>query len=231
MARMERLLDLVHILRAHRYPVTATVLAEKLAINARTIYRDIANLRSMGAEIKGTPRVGYTLISDPLLPPLMFSQQEIDALVLGLNWVALNTDTGLKAATRSALTKLYSVIPEQVRHELDSRSLLIGPSSSSISEPVLSDLLRAIHDERKIDIQYEDKKGQLSTRCVWPLAISFMASTRLLAGWCELRNAFRHFRLDKIICLEITPVTYPGNRAELLRKWKSQEGVMFFDES
>src|ERR1700754_4300218 len=123
MSRAQRLLDLLQILRSHRYPVSGALLAGQLDISLRTLYRDIALLQQQGAHIEGEAGVGYVLRPGFLLPPLMFSEEEIQALVLGSRWVADRADSQLGQAARNALAKIAAVLPPELRNECDDGAL------------------------------------------------------------------------------------------------------------
>ena len=130
MSRAQRLLDLIQILRGHRFPVTGAHLAAELSISLRTLYRDIGTLQEQGANIEGEPGLGYVLHPGFMLPPLMFSEDEIAALVLGSRWVADRGDVRLGAAARSALTKIAAVFPDDPGRALDASPLLVGPGAN-----------------------------------------------------------------------------------------------------
>jgi len=119
MSRAQRLLDLIQLLRGYRRPVSGAVLAEALGISLRTLYRDIETLNAQGAQIDGEPGVGYVLRPGFMLPPLMFSEDEIEAIVLGSRWVADRTDAALSDAARSALAKISAVLPPDLKAGLD----------------------------------------------------------------------------------------------------------------
>src|SRR5262245_47784575 len=127
MSRAQRLLDLIQVLRAHRRPVAGAALAEQTGVSLRTLYRDIETLKAQGAHIDGEPGIGFVLRPGFMLPPLMFSEEEIEALVLGSRWVSERADTPLGDAARSALTKIAAVLPDDLRDSLDASNLLIGP--------------------------------------------------------------------------------------------------------
>ena len=127
MSRTERLFDLMQLLRRHRRPLSGAVIAEQLDISPRTLYRDIATLQAQGAAIDGAPGLGYVLRPGFVLPPLMFTPEEIEALALGSSWVAARGDCQLGAAARDALAKIAAVLPDALRHELDTSALLVGP--------------------------------------------------------------------------------------------------------
>jgi predicted DNA-binding transcriptional regulator YafY len=221
MSRTRRLFDLIQMLRNHRFPVTGSHLAKELGISLRTLYRDIATLQEQGAAIEGEPGLGYVLRPGFMLPPLMFTEEEIEALVLGSRWVSARTDLQLSAAAGSALSKIASVLPQDLKVTLDTNSLMIGKAHKDGTEAIdLSQLRRAIRSERKITIQYCDLKGNVSERIVWPIALGYFDHVRMLAGWCELRREFRHFRTDRISALAIEPERYPRRRHVLLKEWR-----------
>ncbi|GGC82917.1 helix-turn-helix transcriptional regulator [Undibacterium terreum] len=221
MSRTERLLDLMQILRTHRYPVTGTALAAELGISVRSLYRDIATLQSQGAKIEGEPGLGYILRPGFTLPPLMFSEEEIEAIVLGSRWVAQRTDTHLARAGRDALAKIAAVLPAELRHDLDSSGLLVAPSYGiESSDEQMAQVRRAIRSECKLDINYRDLKDELSQRIIWPCALAFFDQVRLIVAWCELRQSFRHFRIDRITGLTVTENRYPKRRQALIHEWR-----------
>ena len=126
MSRAERLLRLMQTLRLHRYPVSGAILAEGAGISLRTLYRDIAALQKQGAHIDGSPGVGYLLRPGFLLPPLMLTLEEIEALVLGSRWVLRNGDSDLHSAAADLLAKIEAVLPAGLRGEIASSGLLVG---------------------------------------------------------------------------------------------------------
>jgi predicted DNA-binding transcriptional regulator YafY len=220
MSRTERLLELLQTLRRHRLPVSGHRLAAEMGISLRTLYRDIATLQCQGAEIEGEPGVGYVLRPGFMLPPLMFSTEEIEALVLGTRWVAGRSDERLGLAARNALAKIGAVLPQELRDELDAIPLLVAPSASAVIDRVDVALIRqAIRNERKLEIQYRDDKGSDSARVIWPFALGFFDSVRLVMAWCELRQDFRHFRTDRIAALTAGD-RYPRRRHALLKEWR-----------
>jgi predicted DNA-binding transcriptional regulator YafY len=224
MSRTRRLLDLLQILRSHRFPVTGERLAEQLGISLRTLYRDIRILQEQGAHIAGAPGLGYVLQPGFMLPPLMFSEEEIEALVLGTRWVADRADAKLGSAAREALQKIAAVLPRDLRDTLDDSALLIGPGPGISAGTIeLSQLRQAMRAERKIAVDYRTPDGTESQRTVWPCALGYFDQTLVLVAWCELRQAFRHFRTDRIIAMEVLPQRYPRRRQALLKAWREQE--------
>ncbi len=222
MSRSERLLDLIQILRRHRRPVSGLTLAGELDVSIRTLYRDIATLQGQGAPIEGEPGVGYVLKPGFMLPPLMFTDEEIEAIVLGSRWVAKQPDTRLSAAATDALAKIAAVLPEDLRDELDATALLVGPSVGPTRENLdLGVIRQAIRAERKIELNYEDASGAASRRTVWPFALGFFDKVRVMVAWCEMRQDFRHFRADRISDLAATDTRYPRRRAVMLKEWRA----------
>lgn len=225
-SRTRRLFDLLQILRAHRFPVAGATLAGELGISVRTLYRDIATLQAQGAAIAGEPGLGYVLRPGFMLPPLMFSEEEIEALVLGSRWVADRGDPRLGAAARGALQKIAAVLPADLRDTLDATALLVAPAAQPLAgEAQLPAIRQAIRGERKLRIAYRDQQGQSSARTIWPFALGYFEHVRMLAAWCELRGGYRHFRVDRIDSLTQTEERYPRRRQALLKEWRAIEGI------
>lgn len=224
MSRAQRLLDLIQILRRHRHPVSGHVLARELGVSIRTLYRDIAILNAQGAEIEGEPGLGYVLRPGFMLPPLMFSEDEIEALVLGSRWVGDRGDERLGAAARNALAKIAAVLPADLRDALDASPLLVPPAHAMIRPAIdLAVIRKAIRTERKLAMSYRDVNGAESRRTVWPFALAFFECARVVVAWCELRRSFRHFRADRIVELEVVDTRYPRRRQALLKEWRESE--------
>jgi predicted DNA-binding transcriptional regulator YafY len=226
LSRAGRLLDLIQLLRRHRYPVSGAALAADLGISLRTLYRDIATLQSQGAQIEGAPGLGYVLRPGFMLPPLMFSKEEIEALVLGSRWVADRADHELGGAARNALAKIAAVLPADLRHELDTSALLVGPGERiAAGDAELAIVRKAIAAERKLVISYRNLKDSESTRTIWPFALGFFDRVRVVIAWCELRQGIRHFRTDRIAAVSVSDTRYPRRRQALLKEWRESEGI------
>lgn len=226
MTRSTRLLSLLQILRSHRRPVAGRTLADELGISLRTLYRDIAALQAEGAEIEGEPGFGYVLRPGYMLPPLMFSADEIEALVLGMRLVASRTDPQLAIAARDALSKIDAVLPADLRAKMATSPLLAGGKPHLLDDQVNLSLLRkTMQDERPLRIAYRDDKGSPSERVIWPFALAFFDGARVLLAWCTLRNDFRHFRTDRMEILEWEEVRYPRRRTQLLKEWRQKTGI------
>lgn len=226
MSRTERLLDLIQLLRRHRAPVTGPALADELGISIRTLYRDIATLQAQGADIQGEPGLGYVLRPGFTLPPLMFSADEIEALVLGSRWVARRAeDPRLGDAAANALSKITAVLPDELRDSVDGSNLLVGGGEVIPAQVDLSAIRLAIREQRKLVIAYRNAGGTATERCIWPFAIGFFDRVRVVIGWCELRTDYRHFRLDRIERMEPLPERYPRRRSAMLKEWREREGI------
>lgn len=226
MSRAARLLDLLQVFRRYKRPVSGASLAEELGVSLRTIYRDIETLKSQGAAIDGEAGVGFVLKPGFMLPPLMFTEDEIEALVLGSRWVAEQADQPLGAAARNALVKIAAVLPDDLRAGLDESTLLVVPGTPlAAGESELPLIRDAIRRQRKLSISYADANGACSDRTIWPIALAFFDRTRVVVSWCELRNDFRHFRADRIIHLTVESKSYPQRRAALMKQWRDQQGI------
>lgn len=225
MSRSQRLLGLLELLRQHRYPVSGKLLAEKLDISLRTLYRDIATLQAQGASIEGEPGLGYVLKPGFTLPPLMFSEEEIEALVLGSRWVAKRADDKLQTAAKNALAKISAVLPAPLRYQLESSGLLIGPAKTKDAHEHEIIIRQAIRKEFKVKLNYTDLNKQTSQRIIWPLALGFFEEVRIVVAWCELRKDFRHFRSDRIQDLSLMPSPFPKRRQSLLKQWRELHSI------
>ncbi len=226
MSRAQRLLDLLQLLHRHRRPVTGQSLADELGVSVRTLYRDIATLQAQGAHIEGEPGLGYVLRPGFLLPPLMFSEEELSALVLGMRWVADRGDGPLARAARDATAKIAAVLPPGLREDLDDGSLVVGPGPPPMAGEVeLPRIRQAIRTEHKLAIAYRDEAGRDSQRIIWPIALAYFDHARVVAAHCELRGTFRHFRVDRIAALTVQPERYPRRRRLLLAEWKTTLGI------
>ena len=223
MSRAERLLDLIQVLRRHRLPVSGETLARELGISLRTLYRDIETLKGQGAHIDGEAGVGYVLRPGFMLPPLMFSEEELEALVLGSHWVARRADAPLGNAARNALAKIGAVLPDDLKESFDSGNLLVGPMPTvAAGDSELPRIRAAIRGERMLDIAYADEKGRTTERTVWPFALAFFERARVMLAWCELRRGYRSFRTDRIAKLKTTNKRYPRRRQALLKEWRAE---------
>ena len=226
MSRSERLLALIQVLRRHRRPVSGRRLAEEMGVSLRTIYRDLQTLAGQGAPIEGEAGIGFVLRPGFLLPPLMFRDEEIEALVLGSRWVAQQSDPALATAAQDVVAKILTVLPEHLKQRVEYSALFPVPVDESVPDAVDGKVLReAMRRERKLRIVYRDGQGRKSRRVIWPLALAFHQRVRLLVAWCETRRGFRHFRTDRIASAEMLGDALPRRRLQLLREWRAHEGL------
>ena len=223
-SRAARLLQLLEHLRTHRQPVPGATLAQHQGVSLRTLYRDIATLREQGARIEGEPGVGYVLRPGVTLPPLMFSADELEALVLGARWVASHAaDPELARAARDAVQRNGAVLPPELRLAVETSGLFVPARAHAPSPaPWLPVLRRAIRDEHALLLHYRDEGGAVTQRRIWPFAMAFFDQARLIAAWCELRQDFRHFRADRVVDLADSGTRYPERRHALIRRWRAQ---------
>lgn len=215
MRRADRLFQIVQFLRSRRL-TTAQWLAERLEVSVRTIYRDIQDLSLSGVPLEGEAGVGYVLRHPMDLPPLMFERDEIEALVAGARMVSSWADPALQRAAESALAKIHGVLPRPLRDELN-RNQLFVPDVRAYPVHWLGLLRLAIRERRKLLLSYRCERETATERCIWPLGLFFWGQVWTLCGWCELRNDFRNFRIDRVQGLSDTGVHFepaPGQRLQ-----------------
>jgi predicted DNA-binding transcriptional regulator YafY len=224
MSRAERLLNLIEEFRCHRRPVSGADLAVALSISIRTLYRDIASLRAVGANIEGEPGLGYVLREGFLLPPVMFTAEEVDALILGSRWVLDRADKPMAEAARKAMARLTAVMPDDLVDRVEAQYLVVGSNENVLRETVdMVAIRQSIHHERKLLIQYRDAVGTSTERVIWPFVLSYFDGGRLVSAWCELRDGIRHFRTDRIATISPMQARYPRRRHELIKLWHESE--------
>ena len=221
MNRTERLFALMDALRRHRRPVTAANLADELQVSLRTIYRDVQVLIGLGAPIDGEAGLGYLLRPGFFLPPLMFDEDELEALVLGIRWVARQGDTELAEAATNALAKIAAASPKDLRDTMAETGLWVAATGNDGRVAKSIKIVReAIRREHKLQIGYVAETGAATERAIWPIAMAFYERRQTIAAWCELRGAFRHFRTDRITAIAATGERYPKRRIELVKAWR-----------
>lgn len=208
MRRAGRLFQIVHYIQQRRV-TTAEQIAEELGVSVRTVYRDIQELVASGVPIQGEAGVGYMLPHHFTLPPLTFDHEELEALLLGIRMVRSWSDADLVQAANAVLRKLQAVLPENV--DQLSYPMLFAPDFIVSKEMTshLPSLRRAIRNKHKLTLGYERRDGAQSQRMVWPLALFFWGSSWSLLTWCELRQDFRNFRIDRIHALTVEEEHYP----------------------
>lgn len=226
MSRAARLLDLLQLLRNRHQPVTGPDLARELGVSIRTLYRDIATLQAQGADIQGEPGLGYVLRPGFTLPPLMFSADEIEAIVLGSRWVAARADdTRLSASAQQAMSKILAVLPAELRDRAEATNLMVARIGMEPAKVDAGQIRLAIRNERKLVIRYDDLSGAATERVIWPFMIGFFEKVRIVAAWCEMRRDFRSFRVDRISAMTVLEERYPKRRAVMLKELREREGI------
>ncbi len=224
MSRTSRLFEMLSVLRSRRNPVTAIELAGELGISQRSVYRDIETLRLLGAPLDGQAGIGYRLRDGFFLPHFAFSPDELDALILGLEWVQQRADPALARSGDSALAKILSARADSAGSNAVSAPFLVAATASARTDPPhVAPMRDAIRRQRKASIDYEDAHGGLSKRTIWPIAIVYFDDVRILAAWCELRAAFRHFRVDRLRRATLLEERYPERRHSLIKRWREQD--------
>jgi predicted DNA-binding transcriptional regulator YafY len=216
MRRADRLFEIIQLLR-RKPTVRARELGQVLEVSERTIYRDIQDLMASGVPIEGEAGVGYVLKAGFDLPPLMFKERELEALVLGARMVESWGDTELAGAACDAIAKIEAVIPAVLREYMASTALLAPPSE--LMAPIkcdLAELRRAVRSQLCVRFHYTDILRQSSERTVRPLSLAFFGPVWLLAAWCELRDDFRTFRLDRIEKFSLTGERFRAERGKTL---------------
>jgi predicted DNA-binding transcriptional regulator YafY len=217
MRRADRLFQIIQFLRTRRV-TTAKWLAERLEVSERTIYRDIKDLVLSGVNIEGEAGIGYVVRKGFDLPPLMFSEDEITALMLGARLVESWADASLATAAQSALSKIETVLPDDLKSSLGN-TLLFSPFTRITAEisTTMAQVRFAADKHRKISLQYKRADGRASERIIWPLGMFFWGSVWTIGAWCELRNDFRIFRLDRIDSLCVLDENYPQEAGKSLQ--------------
>ncbi len=202
MRRADRLFQVIELLRRGG-TVTAAELAQELEVSDRTVYRDIRDLMASGVPIDGEAGVGYALNGFDL-PPVMFDQDEIEALAFGMRIVQTFGDSELGRAARSAISKIEAVLPDERRTYVEGTPLFAQDFRSKSSTKFdIAILRRAIRETRYVVISYTDAKGATTERRIRPLGMAFFGASWLLMAWCELRQDFRAFRPDRIERIDV----------------------------
>jgi predicted DNA-binding transcriptional regulator YafY len=221
MRRADRLFQIIQILRRAKRPVTARVLSDELEISVRTVYRDIADLMGQRVPITGEAGIGYVLDRHYDMPPLMLTPDELEAAVLGAQWVAQRSDPALARAARDLIAKITSAVPNQLRPFIAEPTVSTPPPPSLPADMLsIAQVREWIRVGRKLRIHYRDEHGRTSGRTIWPMLIGYADAVRLLVAWCELRQEFRHFRTDRIVDATFLDEPYEVRRRTLMARWK-----------
>ena len=221
MRRADRLFLIINALRGRRTALPARRLAETLSVSLRTVYRDVADLIGQRVPIEGEAGLGYLIASDYDMPPLMLTPDEIEAVMLGAQWVAGRSDKILSNAARDVVAKIAAVVPERLRPFIVEPTVGVKPTLAEPEERVDPSTLRsAIRNGRKLRLRYRSEAGEETERTVRPVILGYAETTRLLVAWCELRQGFRHFRTDRMIEAEALNESFGLRTGELRRRWQ-----------
>ncbi|MFC6198622.1 helix-turn-helix transcriptional regulator [Ponticaulis profundi] len=223
MRRTERLFQIIQILRRNRRPVTARTLSDELETSVRTIYRDMAELLAQGVPIRGEAGTGYVLEPGFDMPPLMLTEDELEAAVLGARWVAARGDQTLARAALDLIAKLTTSVP------LELQPIIVDAGLEPISfrnrlrdSADMSVVRQAIRTQSKLQLDYCDETQNVTQRTIWPFLIAYAEEVRLICAWCELRNDFRSFRTDRVRDVSLSSDRFRPRVLQLRRQWEAQ---------
>ncbi|WP_170419238.1 helix-turn-helix transcriptional regulator [Ruegeria atlantica] len=221
MRRGDRLFEVIEILRRAKGPISAQSIGEELGVTKRTVYRDVAALIGQGVPINGEAGVGYVLEPGFHMPPLMLTPDEIEAVTLGALWVQTRGEPELALAAEKLITKLKAVAPDKYRTSFLQPAVSVAPVAQSDEVLGAAAIRLAIRCRKKISMTYSDNSGQKTRRVIWPILLGYRDTSRIIAGWCELRDEFRYFRTERIIKADVLEDCIP-RRMDLLRaEWRS----------
>jgi len=224
MRRADRLFQIIQILRRTQRPITADAIALELETSKRTVYRDIADLIGQRAPIRGEAGVGYILEDGFDLPPLMLTPDEIEAAVLGAQMVAARGDPALRRAAEDLIAKIGAVIPENLRPLVVEPATRAAPNRNAVPDKIdMAGVRLAIRAGRKIILTYRDEQDRETQRTVWPFAVGYYETSRLVMAWCEMRTGFRSFRTDRVSGAVFTEDRYPDRPASLRARWRRHQ--------
>lgn len=205
--------------------VTARALAERFEVSERTIYRDIADLMASGVPVDGEAGVGYRLHRGYQVPPLMFDQEELQALLFGAEVAKAWGDPHMAEAADRILNKVDAVLPQKLRPELQSRHVVVpGIAMTDATAQMLGTVRESINDGVRVFLEYSDASEQPSERIVWPLTLMYWGTTWTLGAWCELRASFRSFRIDRILTARRLQTRFPDEAGRRLSDYLAQAG-------
>ncbi|MFN4163069.1 MAG: helix-turn-helix transcriptional regulator [Ferrovibrio sp.] len=222
MRKADRLFQIVQILRrARRHPVTAEALAQELETSKRSVYRDIAALMAQRVPIRGEAGMGYVLDHGFDLPPLMLTPDEIEAAVLGAQWVSRRADPVLGRAALDLIAKIAQAVPERLRPYAAEPANTAPPSWNLQPDAIdMAQTRLAIRTGRKIALDYRDEQGRETKRVIWPVTVGYFDTVRMIVAWCELRGDFRTFRTDRVMAADFLDERYPDRPSALRAKWQ-----------
>jgi predicted DNA-binding transcriptional regulator YafY len=220
MERSSRLFEIIQLLRSATAPMTARAIAAVLEVTPRTIYRDMAVLQARRVPIEGEAGIGYVMRAGFDLPPLMFSAEEMEAIVIGLSLLGRTGDHALQLAARRVAQKIACVRPDTTGEAAGEANVLVSGWHAIPAAPVdPGTVRRAIREAQCLSLRYRDAMGVLSERKVRPVALVYYVDSIVFAAWCDQRAAFRHFRLDRVVSCEVLAESFAATAAGLRAAW------------
>ncbi|MBL0767579.1 YafY family transcriptional regulator [Sphingopyxis sp. DHUNG17] len=224
MRRTERLFGIIQALRTARRPVAGHELAAQFEVSLRTLYRDMAELLAQRVPVRGEAGTGYVIDSEYDMPPLMLTVDELEAAALGAAWVAQRGDDALARGARNLVAKLSAAVPDHLRTAIIEPAIAPLAFRKHVLDGAEVSIIRtAIRDRRKIGVSYVDVEGRATERILWPIIIGYQDDIRIVAAHCELRDAFRHFRTDRMKRVERLDARIPEPFARLRGRWEIQQ--------
>jgi predicted DNA-binding transcriptional regulator YafY len=232
MRKASRLFEIIQILRLATEPVTAAQIGARLGVTSRSIYRDIAELQMMKVPVEGGRGIGYILRPGFDLPPMNFSIEETEAIVVALALLKRTGDQGFAAAAASVNSKIAAAMPAPLRPNLGNTALhawgTVVPTAPGVDIALVR---QAIREEQKLSIEYEDVAGTLTQRTIRPVALIYYSAAHNIVAWCELRMSIRHFRADRISKSQLENDHFRGQGESLRQQWiagwtPSHDGVV-----
>src|SRR5262245_8024916 len=222
----DRLFQIVLLLGPGRV-LTAKILADRLEVSERTIYRDIQDLMVSGVPIEGEAGVGYCLRRGYQIPPLMFDEQELQALVFGADVAKSWGDAEMAEAAQRILAKIDAVLPDRLRPQLNSHRLVVPDvRMSEATSRMLGEVRDAINQRTRVFLECRDAESEATERIVWPLALAYWGISWTVGAWCELRQDFRNFRIDRITTTRTLRSTFPDEPGKRLEDYFASPACM-----
>lgn len=221
MRRGSRLFELIDVLRRSRGPISAEAIAGELGVSRRTVYRDVAALMAQRVPIRGEAGVGYVLEAGFHMPPLMLTPDEVEAAILGAQWVETRGEPDLSRAAASLVAKLEAIAPAGLDGIFAETTTSVAPVVPPQETLCPSEIRSAIRSRNKIRISYRDSRDAVSDRIIWPVLLGYRDAGRIVAAWCQLRAGFRYFRTERILAATILDERIPRRMDHLRSEWRA----------
>ncbi len=220
MRKGERLFEIIEILRRSEFPISSEEIGAQLGVTKRTIYRDMAALMAQGVPIQGEAGMGYILEPGFHMPPLMLTLDEIEAAILGAQWVQTRGESELALAAEKLLIKIKTVAPQGFDTSFVEPVVSVAPVEQVEEALRSAEIRHAIRQRLKLHITYEGNDQKRTTRTIWPILLGYRDAGRIIAAWCELRGGYRYFRTDRIIKGEVLNEKIPRRMDLLKADWR-----------